>query len=559
LFTELDVYYPGINFVARERLDPWLDFLCRSFGGMDYRVYVAGQLCVILVGTTLLLRGQGVKLLNSLVGAGLFLLGCVFVIGVHPSYLKFHWFPLLAASLFWLQTRRSFFAVMLSVVAAILWLITAGSLAVFGGLFSVLFCLIVLCAENREADKRAAQEGLSGWTVLIGAFIVIAGLMTIPVYEMPDYPPGAQLAPASPFLFYERPLVGPYLEPNPLVYQSYVRLVENYAHRLLLLSCLVCLSAFGVAVFGQKNRIRPVMVALLIMLITYVAVGGESIFRGDNSAYAPFPVMARLIPGLAVAGLPWLLVPFGLLLALIFLIREASVVQNLISMALVSGCFLTVPAPTTVVNWQKGYLLGKGKAEAAGDVQGLLHSPSGYVVKTYGSWIAEPGAARKREAANLCELESGKDFEGYQVQANPLNEEARLAVDGDYHTRWRTGRPQREGDFFAMAFDRPVEVIRAVLSLRGNPTDFPRGIKVVVGSGSDDLREVINQPLWIGPVAWTDKGYPYFDQQSQVILDFPQQVKAGYIKFVQTGRSDSFDWSIAEVKLYRLAGAANAG
>lgn len=146
-------------------------------------------------------------------------------------------------------------------------------------------------------------------------------------------------------------------------------------------------------------------------------------------------------------------------------------------------------------------------------------------------------------------MEAGRDFE-MQVDASPYPGQADYAIDHKVSTRWKTGRPQHPGDYFLVEFDRPVNIIKVALSTRGHPMDFPRGILVEGSKDGKEFMKIINKPRWLGPLGWTQDGYPFYGRQGAVILDFPEEIEVTVLRFTQTGRSTRFDWSIEELKLY---------
>jgi hypothetical protein len=131
------------------------------------------------------------------------------------------------------------------------------------------------------------------------------------------------------------------------------------------------------------------------------------------------------------------------------------------------------------------------------------------------------------------------------------SKDAWLALDGNPDTRWSTASPQRPGDYFEIKFNRSLKVLRIILSVIKNPSDFPRGIRVEAKENTGSYNIVFEKIDWLGPVYWTEEGYPYFGPQSDVVIDLPKEIEVSNLKFTQISKDSKFDWSIGEVKLFR--------
>ena len=149
------------------------------------------------------------------------------------------------------------------------------------------------------------------------------------------------------------------------------------------------------------------------------------------------------------------------------------------------------------------------------------------------------------------ELNLGADFNG-TVTASAGKELAELALDGKLTTNWNTQRNQRPGDTVEVQFEKPVTVARVKLGLDNVPTDFPRGITVLLSTDGVNFRELYNFRDWPGRLQWTDSGYPYFGSQSDVVFELPKSETVKAMRFIQTSSNDIFDWSISEIQLFRL-------
>ncbi len=111
------------------------------------------------------------------------------------------------------------------------------------------------------------------------------------------------------------------------------------------------------------------------------------------------------------------------------------------------------------------------------------------------------------------------------------------AIDGDGATRWTSGTPQHNGQFFHIDLGAVQTFDRIVLNSGSNnfENDHPRGYEVYV---SDD------GGLWRGPVASGPGASPLTD------INCPAQT-ARFIRIVQTGIDPAYWWSIHELDVYR--------
>lgn len=537
MFPEIDIYFPTLNFVSRMRLDPVGHLLSQLLPPQSVQgAYIAWQFFVLFLGMYFLLANKGVSLKNSVCASFLVPVSILACLGFHPFFLSMHWFPLFLASLLSLEKKLSSMVLLICILSAVLWIISSASLGVFGGVLA----LFVWAISKADGDSKEARKGTL--SLLIGLFAVVFSVLLLPHYPMPEYPGGARLAPIGPLYLYERPLIGPLLEPNPIVYSEYLRSISEIAWSFAALAVLWSV----VLLFSDRSSFYR---ALPILVVSFLIGAGEALVPSQMGIYAPFPTLSRIIPGLSIAGLPWLLFPFGLVLA-VFSVRSQVLLKTWSLLLTLSSLLLLYK-----LAFERGVDLRNifvdAKTAISDRAFAIAHSPSGHVADVHGSWVSEEGEGERRRFDSLQRLLKEVDF-AWSVEASPLNDEAGLAVDGSSSTRWRTGRPQRVGDFYRIYFDSPVSLVRVVLSIQETPTDFPRGISVRAGKNKEEAKEVLRQPDWLGGLRWTSSGYPFFGSQSEVVIDLPTQQEIGFLEFIQIGKSNHFDWSINEIKLYRF-------
>ncbi len=144
-------------------------------------------------------------------------------------------------------------------------------------------------------------------------------------------------------------------------------------------------------------------------------------------------------------------------------------------------------------------------------------------------------AALAAEAdGTIRKIENAMVNQTMKATASLGNDEAGLAFDGKMDTRWSTGRPMKPGDWFVL--DLGVERAVKGLTLDTTPSgnDFPKGYEVYVSFDGGN---------WGKPILTGSSDKPITE------LDFGKTVQARFIKIVQTGSSDSWHWSIHELKV----------
>ncbi|MEA2626933.1 MAG: glucosylceramidase [Candidatus Binatota bacterium] len=129
--------------------------------------------------------------------------------------------------------------------------------------------------------------------------------------------------------------------------------------------------------------------------------------------------------------------------------------------------------------------------------------------------------------------------------ANPAVLPESAALDDRADTRWGSGGPQHPGLEYEIDLGREVEGLRrAVLDGGTWRTDYPRAVAVEVATGGGEWVRVASDPR---PEV----------QGRYVVLDFAPR-RARRIRFVELDGDPVFDWSIAEVSLWRGSGVSPA-
>lgn len=124
---------------------------------------------------------------------------------------------------------------------------------------------------------------------------------------------------------------------------------------------------------------------------------------------------------------------------------------------------------------------------------------------------------------------------------------------GDLADRWSiTHGKQLSGEWLELELVQPREVIALKLYLKTFETDFPRGVTVLGGEScqESDLEQLYSEETWIGSYRFTADGYPTLSGQSTVEMYLPQPTKITCLRFVQSGRSENYDWSVTGVGVF---------
>lgn len=68
----------------------------------------------------------------------------------------------------------------------------------------------------------------------------------------------------------------------------------------------------------------------------------------------------------------------------------------------------------------------------------------------------------------------------FEATACAQNDKASLAVDGDPKTKWDTGRPMKEGDWFQVDLGKIVQIRSVALDTQESPKDFPKTFRLKI-------------------------------------------------------------------------------
>jgi HEAT repeat protein len=148
-------------------------------------------------------------------------------------------------------------------------------------------------------------------------------------------------------------------------------------------------------------------------------------------------------------------------------------------------------------------------------------------------WKTIPGLSAEADLA-LKKIKEALLSKSLKATASRDNRNARNALDGNQSSRWSTGRPMKPGDWFVLDLGAESNISGLTLDTRNSSNDYPRGFEVYVSFDGGS---------WGKPVV-TGKGTKPLTE-----IKFGKPVQARFIKIIQTGSSDSWHWSIHELKL----------
>ncbi|MDT8301168.1 MAG: family 16 glycoside hydrolase [Sedimentisphaerales bacterium] len=148
-------------------------------------------------------------------------------------------------------------------------------------------------------------------------------------------------------------------------------------------------------------------------------------------------------------------------------------------------------------------------------------------------WKEIPGLTAEAELA-LKKIKEALVSKNLKATASPSNRNARRALDGNLSSRWSTDRAMKPGDWFVLDLGVESTVIGLTLDTKNSSNDYPRGYEVYVSFDGGS---------WDKPIL-TGKGNNPITE-----IKFGKPVQTRFIKIVQTGSSDSWNWSIHELKV----------
>ncbi len=121
-------------------------------------------------------------------------------------------------------------------------------------------------------------------------------------------------------------------------------------------------------------------------------------------------------------------------------------------------------------------------------------------------------------------------------------------TDGNMGTRWGSGRPQGPDMEIALELPPGREISGVDLLAGRYVQDFPRGIAIHVSPDGTRWETVVRARNIFPFVGWSEGRFVY-DREGGVQLRF-QPKRARYVRIENLGHHGSYDWSIAELRVY---------
>jgi endonuclease/exonuclease/phosphatase (EEP) superfamily protein YafD len=119
-------------------------------------------------------------------------------------------------------------------------------------------------------------------------------------------------------------------------------------------------------------------------------------------------------------------------------------------------------------------------------------------------------------------------------------DDVRHAFDGDPSTRWSTGHPMRDGDWFQVNLGDCFDLDRIIMDSARSPNDYARGYQVFVSNDG---------------VSWGSPAAAAAATGTPVDVSFPART-GRWLRIVQTGSSDAWWWSLHELHAFGRASSA---
>jgi|GEM_PF-5982488 len=556
----IDIHIPGLNFVSGEYLDPVYSLVLSILGqNSGAKTYLLFEVIVLLLTLFLFVRSWGARVKASLLVSISIVILMLGLSGIDPFAGKFHWLPLLFLGLDLLRGHSlsgRFKGALITVVSGSLWLYSSGSLGTLGIVCAGSYFVLGRTKQKDSHDHSKAT--LANADNAIFLFLCIAGICAAvaicPIYEIPDYPAGARLTPISPLTFQEAPRIGPWLGINTVDFEVLRELSREQVVRFLVLASGLLLLLF------TNRRLRSQ--GLLVVLAFLVLIIDAWIPPQFYDSLSPFQSIRRLVPGMSLNYFPWLCLPFALIVVSPAIAKHTSdrvlwsFCASLFSLCI--GAQLCYPFVLSTSEPSLGHFafapyldraLAPQQNETFTSKDLIKFSPSYLVVKAYGNWVLDEQNPHRRDISQLQKLSLAQAI----ADADLNSEKAQAVLSGKGDSRWSIGRPQSAGDEFRLILPEAITIGTCALSVKDTPTDFPRGIKVLGSLDGIEYTTLFEQTPWLGPVKWSDKGYPYFGPQSEVVIRFTEPRMVKYLKFIQTGQDKTFDWSIQQIRLFSQA------
>lgn len=185
----------------------------------------------------------------------------------------------------------------------------------------------------------------------------------------------------------------------------------------------------------------------------------------------------------------------------------------------------------------------------------ICKSPSRWLVSNYGEATVEGYRKNRLLQSTPLPLKEAVAFNTSLTEASgiadapPLPALGRILTDHHNNTRWASANHGQHGvEWLQLNFIEETLLDGILLATGDFKSDFPAALKVECVRTDTTITEAFNIKEWLGPLLFTEAGYPYLGSASDVRVIFPKRQSCTSLIIHQTGQRPLLDWSIAEVR-----------
>ncbi|MCB0311311.1 MAG: hypothetical protein KDD42_08750, partial [Bdellovibrionales bacterium] len=432
-------------------------------------------------------------------------------------------------------------------------LASAAMLLLIANQLSMLVVLIALLAWLCMRITSSRSLTLSSVVLMMTA---VCALYFSGVPAVPAYPALSHVVPDDGLPGMIRPLIGPDA-PIPLIDREFsknilalpallifiasvlLRILNNARSSAGLISCAICLSG-------------------LVWLDAFPTEGLAQI--------APLAALQRIVPHYFFFELGSIVLAASITLLGVAASSRTSKFPAFPSMLIVA--FIVTSQARGNVNLpvlnhpQAAAVFQAGLHDAGKDADRRMHiiqSPSYAVVRSQGLWLLDD----IQQLQSLGQISKRRKNLELKFSDNDSDAAFRKVFDHNLNTRWSSSTGMQSGnEWIAIRLLSPQSVRGLDLATGEYGSDFPRGLRVYGFETCEDLptpatrqdyksKILINVPHWPGRIDFSPAGFPYYDGQSNVRIWFKENVYVSCLLVQQIGRSETFEWSVAEIQVLK--------
>lgn len=411
---------------------------------------------------------------------------------------------------------------------AMLVLLAVAIIALWLALYSLSLPVLLLAILANFIINQKSLPKLTSISLCLYCAVLFFLNAASPALIWPDYPDFARITQMMDGPAYiARPLVGSDL-PFPAVERSLVKSEYNF----LILPLAVLLLSVGLLTKLGRTARMGLMVSAMSLSFAYLDLK----LSEDLAQISPLQSLSRLLPELNL--IPLAPVALGIsivsliLLAMLTFLRSST--RILISLS--SALILVLCAQVRIID------------DSMSALPETWHkSPSRFTTNFF-----NPEILRSAQGSWKRYLPKTTEVKEIGSSSGPVQSE--VLLDKNEVTRWSPNSGKQSGtEWIQIELTEPHRVLGIELQTGNFHTDFARGLKIRAGidCSATSLKVLSNFPNWQGHPKFTPKGYPYFSGQSEVLVFFTEEVEAACFRIEQTGKSDHYDWSVADFRLIK--------